>query len=51
MRLILAKIIYNFDMTIDDDSRDWLRNQPAYNLWDKPALNIHMKPVPAGKQR
>ncbi|KAI0147946.1 cytochrome P450 ClCP1 [Hypoxylon sp. NC0597] len=45
MRLILAKIIYNFDMTIDDDSRGWLENQESYNLWHKPALNIYMKPV------
>ncbi|KAI1078406.1 cytochrome P450 ClCP1 [Whalleya microplaca] len=45
MRLILAKIIYNFDMTIREDSRDWLKNQKAYNLWNKPALNIFMTPV------
>ncbi|KAI1461869.1 cytochrome P450 ClCP1 [Annulohypoxylon moriforme] len=45
MRLILARIIYNFDMTIADDSRQWLETQKAYTLWKKPALNIHMKPV------
>ncbi|KAI1373215.1 cytochrome P450 ClCP1 [Hypoxylon crocopeplum] len=45
MRLILAKIIYNFDMSIDDGSRGWLENQKAGNLWHKPALNIYMKPV------
>ncbi|KAI2781641.1 putative cytochrome P450 [Daldinia loculata] len=44
MRLILARIIYNFDMTIANDSRNWL-NQRVYTLWDKPALNIHLKPV------
>ncbi|KAI1209013.1 cytochrome P450 ClCP1 [Annulohypoxylon truncatum] len=45
MRLILARIIYNFDMVIADDSRDWVKIQKAYTLWKKPALNIHMKPV------
>ena len=45
MRLILAKIVYNFDMTIDDGSRGWMDNQKAYNLWHKPALDIFMKPV------
>ncbi|KAI1799559.1 putative cytochrome P450 [Daldinia bambusicola] len=44
MRLILARIIYNFDMKIADDSRNWM-NQPVYMLWDKPALNIYLKPV------
>ncbi|KAI0833908.1 cytochrome P450 ClCP1 [Hypoxylon sp. FL0890] len=45
MRLILARIIYNFDMTIDDNSRAWIKDNQAYNLWHKPALNIYVKPV------
>ncbi|KAI6090278.1 cytochrome P450 [Hypoxylon rubiginosum] len=45
MRLILAKIIYNFDMTLADDCKDWLRTQKAYVVWDKPPLNIYMTPV------
>ncbi|KAJ2984481.1 hypothetical protein NUW58_g6035 [Xylaria curta] len=45
MRLILAKIVYNFDMTLADDSRGWLDDQRAYIVWEKPALNVHLKPV------
>ncbi|KAI1378410.1 cytochrome P450 [Hypoxylon crocopeplum] len=45
MRLILAKIIYNFDMTISDDCRNWLRDQKAFIVWEKPALDIYMTPV------
>lgn len=45
MRLILAKIIFNFDMTLADDSRSWMVDQPAYVVWQKPALNINLKPV------
>ncbi|KAI1143281.1 cytochrome P450 ClCP1 [Hypoxylon sp. FL0543] len=45
MRLILARIIYNFDMTIDDGSREWLEHNEAYNLWHKPPLNIYVKPI------
>ncbi|KAI2643132.1 putative cytochrome P450 monooxygenase [Xylaria nigripes] len=45
MRLILAKVIYNFDISIDDSSRYWLRDQKVFELWDKPPLNIHLKPV------
>ncbi|KAF2971803.1 hypothetical protein GQX73_g1680 [Xylaria multiplex] len=45
MRLILAKLVYNFDMSLAEDSRHWLRGQKAYTVWDKPALNVNMKPV------
>lgn len=45
MRLILAKIVYNFDLKIADDSLRWLKDQKAYNLWDKPALNVYLTPV------
>lgn len=45
MRLILAKIVFNFDMTLADDSRGWLEDQKAYTVWEKPALNVHLKPV------
>ncbi|KAI1131198.1 cytochrome P450 [Nemania abortiva] len=45
MRLILARLVYNFDMTLADDSRNWLEGQKAFNVWDKPALNVHLKPV------
>ncbi|KAH6645040.1 cytochrome P450 [Truncatella angustata] len=45
MRLILAKLIWNFDFHIADDSRDFLKAQKIYLLWDKPRLNIHLAPV------
>ena len=45
MRLILAKIIYNFDMRVTDDARDWLATQKNYILWDKPILGIYITPV------
>ena len=45
MRLILAKIIYNFDMTICNDSLRWIEDQKTYILWDKPSLNVYMSPV------
>ncbi|KAI1425886.1 cytochrome P450 [Xylaria sp. FL1777] len=45
MRLILAKLIYNFDISLADDSRNWLEGQKAYTIWDKPPLNVNLKPV------
>ncbi|KAI5920504.1 P450 monooxygenase No.1 [Camillea tinctor] len=45
MRLILAKLLYNFDISLHEDSRDWLKTQKAYVVWDKPQLNVRIKPV------
>ncbi|KAI1503322.1 P450 monooxygenase No.1 [Biscogniauxia marginata] len=45
MRLVLAKLLYNFDITLDDSSAGWLETQKAYSVWDKPQLNVHLKPV------
>ena len=44
MRIILARLIWNFDMSIVDDSRDWMSKQRIYNLWEKGPLNIYLKP-------
>ncbi|SCO91339.1 related to Isotrichodermin C-15 hydroxylase [Fusarium oxysporum] len=44
MRLILAKVIWNFDIQIDTNSLDWLEQNEAYFLWQKPALYIHLTP-------
>ncbi|KPM36017.1 Isotrichodermin C-15 hydroxylase [Neonectria ditissima] len=44
MRLILAKIIWNFDMRIDPNSKDWLQRNEAYFLWQKPELFVFLSP-------
>lgn len=44
MRLIVARIIFNFDLTLAEDCRDWIDGQKAYVIWHKPPLNIHFKP-------
>jgi hypothetical protein len=43
MRLILAKIVYNFDMELADKDFDWLK-QKAGTLWQKPPLNVYLTP-------
>ena len=45
MRLILARIVYDFDMRLADDSKGWLERQKAYLLWDRIPLNVYFKPV------
>lgn len=43
MRVILARVIWNFDMQIADDSRNWTE-QELFGLWKKGPLNVHLKP-------
>lgn len=45
MRLILARVIWNFDMKIAEESRDWYSRQKIYLLWEKGALNTFLTPV------
>ncbi|KAH6889402.1 cytochrome P450 [Thelonectria olida] len=44
MRLILARVIWNFDLELDEKSRNWPRDARLYTLWDKPPLYVHLRP-------
>lgn len=44
MRLILALIIFNFDMEIADESRNWIK-QRNFLMWEKGPLNVHLTRV------
>ncbi|KZL72932.1 cytochrome P450 [Colletotrichum tofieldiae] len=43
MRVILARVIWNFDMQIADDSRNWTE-QELFGLWKKGPLNVRLTP-------
>lgn len=43
MRLILAKILYNFDMELADKEVDWIGHQ-AFVLWYKSPLEVCFTP-------
>jgi cytochrome P450 len=42
MRLILARVLWNFDLELCEESLDW-SDQKSYILWDKPALMCKLK--------
>lgn len=44
MRLILARVLWNFDMAIADDSKEWIKKQDIFLLWEKGPLNIYLTP-------
>jgi cytochrome P450 len=44
MRLILAKVLYNFDPELCAQSEDWME-QKVYVLWQKTPLMVKVKAV------
>ncbi|KAF4412517.1 Cytochrome P450 monooxygenase 1 [Colletotrichum fructicola] len=44
MRLILSKLIFNFDMELVDPGDDWL-NQKSYLFWHKTPLKVYLTAV------
>lgn len=42
MRSILAKVLWNFELTLDESSKNW-HDQKILALWVKPPLQVHIK--------
>ncbi|POR38324.1 Uncharacterized protein TPAR_01461 [Tolypocladium paradoxum] len=45
MRLVLARLVWGFDMRIGEASVGWLEGQRNYLMWEKPELRVHLRPV------
>ncbi|KAJ5486234.1 hypothetical protein N7530_000534 [Penicillium desertorum] len=43
MRIILARMVFNFDMELDQPEKDWM-DQECFVLWNRPKLMIKLKP-------
>lgn len=44
MRLMLASVVYHFDLELCNPGDDWL-DQEMHILWDKKPLLVNLKPV------
>lgn len=44
MRLILARLLWNFDFEITPQSRGWLEGHKVYMLNQRPPLFVKIKP-------
>ncbi|KAK2024329.1 isotrichodermin C-15 hydroxylase [Colletotrichum zoysiae] len=44
MRIILARLLWNFDMRLAEESKNWGENQEVYIVWFKPPLRVHLTP-------
>ncbi|KAJ6032478.1 cytochrome P450 monooxygenase [Penicillium herquei] len=49
MRIILARIIYNFDMSLAEESKGWMERQKIYLFWQKGPLHVRLTPVTVRK--
>lgn len=47
MRLILARMIWNFDMELVPESRNWI-DQLSFVVWEKPGLHVKLTPANRG---
>ncbi|KAI1418230.1 putative cytochrome P450 [Hypoxylon sp. FL1857] len=45
MRLILARIIYDFDLKLAEESDKWIERQRSFALWDRIPLYVYLTPV------
>ena len=45
MKLIVSKLLWNFDLALEEDrTGDWM-DQKVYVLWEKPPLWVRLTPV------
>ena len=45
MRLLLTKVLYNFNLELCDESREWMERQKVYILWEKLPLMVKVTSV------
>ncbi|KAH8885916.1 cytochrome P450 [Thozetella sp. PMI_491] len=44
MRLIMARLIWNFNIELSPDAKDWDTRSKVYILWEKPPLEVYLIP-------
>jgi hypothetical protein len=49
MRLIVAKALFEFDLQLQEESRDWLSRVRALGFWELPELIVNVVPVNKGE--
>lgn len=45
MRLIIAKMIWSFDMSLEPESANWIKACKVMTLWAKPELMVRVTEV------
>ena len=42
--MILARIIFSFEMKLGEGTERWFERQVAHSIWVKPALPVYLTP-------
>lgn len=45
IRLIICKLVWNFDMVLDNDDGKWVSDQKIYGTWQKLPLIVRLHPT------
>ena len=48
MKVILARILWNFDLELCEQSKEWAENLVVYLIWAKEPLMVKATPVKRG---
>lgn len=43
MRLILAHVLWTFDLTLSESTKNWAEEQNIFALWEKPPLMVDIR--------
>jgi hypothetical protein len=41
--MLMCKVLWNFDLALAEDSKDWVAQCKAYLIWEKPPLHVYVK--------
>lgn len=47
-QIILARVLFDFDLELMESSKSWLENLKSFTLWQKDPLMVRLKPVVRG---
>lgn len=45
MRVLMAKMLYNFSFEMADPNEDWASTKKAYSAWNNSGLRLRLKPL------
>jgi cytochrome P450 len=45
IRIILARILFNFDLELEDPDLDWISAMPAFGFWQRSPLMLKLTPI------
>lgn len=43
--MVLARILFDFDLSLAQGNDGWIERQRAYGIWDRIPLSVNLKPV------